>query len=369
LPDGAAVDANADATAPTTTTPPVGAATNGVLASTSWPGNPLAGAALPSIASLGKLPFGVRSASPARTAGHRRTDSAQEKERRSRVTLEDRLKARFAIGEASPGSTPDPSARNTPLPAANPMSPASTPLPDSPALGPLDDAPLSIGDKLVVADTTIEQTVKTRSEDAQPPEPATVHNPQSVPASLVPNAGVTSATPLSPIATTPAAGLSAATDPSPAHVEADIPTVTSASPPDELPAPIAISALPLEISPVPDTLAPPDADAPPPGTSTPPPETLAPALESPASAAKGEAAAVLPSSIAASPVEVPSSEAEPTATIPAAPVVNGTDTGSEHTLFVPDVLEALASDNVGAAGIEALQERLKLVEQRFTGRR
>jgi hypothetical protein len=121
-----------------------------VASSNSWPGSALAGASIPGIANIGKLQFAARSASPARSAaGAIRVGSPALSDRdsqtgtpRQRLTLEDRLKARFAIGDASPGDTPEPSARNSPLPAANPLSPASTPLPDSPAVSPIDEAPV-----------------------------------------------------------------------------------------------------------------------------------------------------------------------------------------------------------------------------------
>lgn len=100
---------------------------------------PLAGASLPSISNLSKLPFAARSASPARSAvGNARVASPalSESGARQRLTLEDRLKARFALGDASPGDTPDPSQHNTPLPENKTLSPASTPLPSSPTLSP-----------------------------------------------------------------------------------------------------------------------------------------------------------------------------------------------------------------------------------------
>jgi hypothetical protein len=57
--------------------------------------------------------------------------------------LEERLRAKFAIGEASNGTTPSASARTSPQPAqiSNdmyiPPSPRSTPLPESPTLSPI----------------------------------------------------------------------------------------------------------------------------------------------------------------------------------------------------------------------------------------
>lgn len=81
----------------------------------------------------------------------------------SRTTLEDRLRAKFSIGDASNASTPASSIRSSPIPASSPspahahttatapvpvlvtehpLSPASTPLPESPAIPSVQD-PLS----------------------------------------------------------------------------------------------------------------------------------------------------------------------------------------------------------------------------------
>ncbi|KIJ68369.1 hypothetical protein HYDPIDRAFT_165234 [Hydnomerulius pinastri MD-312] len=59
-----------------------------------------------------------------------------------KTTLEERLRASFAVGDASGGSTPTPSARASPSPHSvpvtqHPLSPTSTPLPESPSLPPL----------------------------------------------------------------------------------------------------------------------------------------------------------------------------------------------------------------------------------------
>ncbi|KAI8980649.1 hypothetical protein BD414DRAFT_102806 [Trametes punicea] len=87
----------------------------------------------------------------------------------TRTTLEDRLRAKFAIGDASNASTPAASSRASPVPASvtdhplaapssrsstpdipvvkgppNPLSPASTPLPDSPIASPSLDPPISL---------------------------------------------------------------------------------------------------------------------------------------------------------------------------------------------------------------------------------
>ncbi|KAH7931049.1 hypothetical protein BV22DRAFT_1101415 [Leucogyrophana mollusca] len=56
-----------------------------------------------------------------------------------KTTLEERLRASFTVGEASGGSTPNMSSRASPVPvpvAQHPLSPTSTPLPESPTLSP-----------------------------------------------------------------------------------------------------------------------------------------------------------------------------------------------------------------------------------------
>jgi hypothetical protein len=140
----------------------------------SWPGNPLSGASLPSIANLSKLPFAARSASPARSAvGSARVASPAPHDRelsavsaRQRLTLEDRLKARFSIGDASPGETPEASGRNTPtpLPAQAISSPTSTPLPNSPMISPLEEVGASLSldtePKLLQGDAITEEAVE-----------------------------------------------------------------------------------------------------------------------------------------------------------------------------------------------------------------
>ncbi|KAH7915816.1 peroxisomal membrane anchor protein conserved region-domain-containing protein [Hygrophoropsis aurantiaca] len=55
------------------------------------------------------------------------------------TTLEERLRASFTVGDASAGSTPNVSSRASPVPIPvthHPLSPASTPLPESPVLTP-----------------------------------------------------------------------------------------------------------------------------------------------------------------------------------------------------------------------------------------
>ncbi|KAF8843985.1 hypothetical protein BDN67DRAFT_47117 [Paxillus ammoniavirescens] len=55
-----------------------------------------------------------------------------------KTTLEERLRASFVVGDASGGTTPNPSTRASPTPPApvaqHPLSPTSTPLPESPNL-------------------------------------------------------------------------------------------------------------------------------------------------------------------------------------------------------------------------------------------
>jgi hypothetical protein len=126
-----------DETRPEGAASPDGAASPGT-SSTSWATNPLSGATIPSIAGLSKLPFGVRSASPARSASPRVASPApsgreqQSGAQRQRLTLEDRLKARLTPG--GPTRTP-------PLPSTNPLSPTLIPLPESPITSPLDIPP------------------------------------------------------------------------------------------------------------------------------------------------------------------------------------------------------------------------------------
>jgi hypothetical protein len=157
-----------EAHSPSTTAPEA----KGHASTPSWSTNPLAGTALSNIATLGKLV--QRSDSPSRPAdGGPITRSLSDRELQTptgskpRMTLEDRLKMRFALGEASPGDTPATSARGSPSP--NPpkreLSPASTPLPASPALSPTIPTKGESPDPLNLNDNA----VPSRSSSPEPP--------------------------------------------------------------------------------------------------------------------------------------------------------------------------------------------------------
>ncbi|KAI0756640.1 hypothetical protein C8Q80DRAFT_1340485 [Daedaleopsis nitida] len=100
--------------------------------------------------------------SPTPAAEPAPTPSAPKPRPAGRTTLEDRLRARFAVGDASGNSTPATSARATPSPVLvadhplaavqdqdipvakgppNPLSPTSAPLPDSPLVSPVQTEP------------------------------------------------------------------------------------------------------------------------------------------------------------------------------------------------------------------------------------
>ncbi|KAI0721269.1 hypothetical protein C8T65DRAFT_825844 [Cerioporus squamosus] len=106
----------------------------------------------------------ARAASPA--AAEPTSTPAPKPRLTGRSTLEDRLRAKFSVGDASGTSTPSSSARASPSPVPsadhplapasedkdmpvvkgppNPLSPRSTPLPDSPLASPTTEAPVSL---------------------------------------------------------------------------------------------------------------------------------------------------------------------------------------------------------------------------------
>ena len=145
------------------------------------------------------------SSSPAQAASPpapETTTTPAPKPRAGRTTLEDRLRAKFALGDASGNSTPAPSTRTSPspVPAAdhplavaseehdipvvkgppNPLSPTSAPLPDSPLVSPTVTEPAL---SLHVASESISELPKL-SESPSPqssdgPETATPDEPNA----------------------------------------------------------------------------------------------------------------------------------------------------------------------------------------------
>lgn len=75
-----------------------------------------------------------KSLSSGRSGSPSPSTSPTHASRNVHLSLEERLRASFTIGEASTGTTPDVSTRASPSVDERPASPASTPLPQSPAL-------------------------------------------------------------------------------------------------------------------------------------------------------------------------------------------------------------------------------------------
>ncbi|KII93210.1 hypothetical protein PLICRDRAFT_35393 [Plicaturopsis crispa FD-325 SS-3] len=245
----------------------------------------------PAIANLRKSLAAQRSGSPS-SASAQRSNSVpgQQEPRVYKSNLEERLRAKFAIGEASGSSTPAASGRTSPAPAPtggsaqHPLSPSSTPLPDSPAGTPAPPAD--------AAPATDEPPAESSLAPSTLEAPLIIHSPQA----------------RSPVVHT----ISIPDEPEEEderHPEADIPLPpqTPANPP------------PKPVAPEPTTVTP---DAP-------------------------EKPSVLPDT----PLDTVSPE--PTTVAPDAPEK-------------PSLLPATPVTPTVDGDVDALQQRLKLVEQRFT---
>lgn len=343
------------------------------------------------LSSLRKTLVLQRPASPLTTSGAK----SLENQPRPRTTLEDRLKAKFAIGEASNGTSPSQSTRSTPSTTPVPvvehplspvppepqptsssedvqiLSPKSVPLPDSPvtllaiaspnprlaaASHPLAsiesnspsaldlDAPDSNGhDETPLLDPVWANSLEVLAHDGFSLTLAdeTAVNVEPDEASIVADAPAEDST----SSDTPSLDRpSEMNDPEPAAIAEPVSTETRQQPPPllarEEPAP-----------------------------------TSSPTVDDPASSPPDATETSVPEEITAQATEAQNDiSATPSPTVPE-DVVSGHDISSVHddhpcSVFVPEdpIVEPNALPVIETSDFEALQKRLKLVEQRFTGR-
>ncbi|KAI0361218.1 hypothetical protein OH77DRAFT_407658 [Trametes cingulata] len=318
----------------------------------------------------------------------------------TRTTLEDRLRAKFAIGDASNASTPATSSRASPAAVAvadhplagpssrsstpdipvvkgppNPLSPASTPLPDSPLVSPSLEPPLS----LAASAASISA--------ASPPEPLeTQSRPDPIPSVPLP-ADPEPDTPklLDPRAreSEPVAESAQGDSKTSSHPEEPSDTVTTSVPEEEAalasapPEEAAAIPVELELNPEASDAAevaerPPSSDAPRepvPSTQNTPEELqsdapkigVLPEPVPPAGTSPEEPSAV--PEVTTSDPDVPPSDA------PASQVHPQTDAAvSRGSLDIPSRSATPDVKGSDKTDVEALQKRLKLVEQRFAGK-
>lgn len=295
--------------------------------------------------------------------GIKSSSSGPDLSARSRTTLEDRLRAKFVLGEASGGTTPSQSQKtspaSTPVPVIDhplspvptpaetksspsdepnhPLSPESTPLPDSPVILPsiLSPTPLSavtahplspaLEDDSETTDVALDQTLQTNADELTTLED-------------MPEDGTRTEDPVEPLA--------------------EIPTIKVAKETGEP----SSSAEPLE-EPSSSSVHAPSSE------SVSESDAASQEEQSPASSLTMNDSA--PEALDAQSNEVPEEQDVPQ------PVSVVADSAPETTDPVDDATEAPAalpnghldthskSDDVD---IEALQQRLKLVEQRFSGK-
>lgn len=288
---------------------------------------------------------------------------------RPRTTLEDRLRAKFAIGEASTGTSPNPSTRSTPsstptpvvdhplspspsavgtseAPAGTerPLSPPSIPLPESPALSPSIQAPQplsAITSQSLLAEAEPETVGNSSASDDVERAPADVETEQAGPATVDDTAAVSvatedvSLTDSKEVLSTEPEG-----DPEPIPVEsAEVNPppveVSDVSMTDNIPSDTNTRT---EASESPEDSVPLDAQAETPAASE---DDVHPPPEQSASSA-------------------PSKEDALSEEQPQAPPADSPDTP-------PSEEEVTSPPKPEDPDIEGLRQRLKLVEQRFTG--
>lgn len=336
-------------------------------------------------------------AAPASTASPEPTPAPVSKPRSgTRTTLEDRLRAKFAIGDASNQSTPATSSRASPAPVSsadhplalpssrsstpdipivkgppNPLSPTSTPLPDSPMVSPTPVHAQSMNATAAnISVASLPGPLSDPSEaSAEPAEPPAVNTETDIP-EVMDSTPQTSEYPAES-ADAVQEGSSEpsppeASDVPPTSVETESPEPIEITPeateplevPNEEPAAEAVPA-PVPLPEVPQEVTPTMEDAPV-GQQPEPeaePESVPPAIE--------------PAEPAAEPQPVIVEDTTPSSDVPlpvalASPALLDADASlPRRSLDVPS--RATTPDVEGSADVEALQKRLKLVQQRFAG--
>lgn len=267
---------------------------------------------------------------------------------RSRVTLEDRLRAKFAIGDASTGTSPNPSIRSTPSgtplsvadhplsssPAGStgggsvperPSTPRSMPLPPSPDLTPSIKAPQPVLAQPLEPEfeSATDDHEADRESEPAPPESSTTSSEAAPPEDI--SAGVKDEDP-------PVLDLSAISDENPAQQNSDAPLGSAIEVDD--------------------------------GTVSNPENPLS---ETPSVELSSDSPSALMEPLHTSPkllATAPSDQDNATDTVETLTVPSNDTDGS---LPDPVMHEETSAATPELPDIEGLRERLKLVEQRFTG--
>ncbi|RPD64936.1 hypothetical protein L227DRAFT_519553 [Lentinus tigrinus ALCF2SS1-6] len=319
--------------------------------------------------------------SPSPAAAESTPTAAPKPRPAGRTTLEDRLRAKFAVGDVSGTSTPSTSTRASPSPVPttdhplaapsedkdmpsvkgppNPLSPKSTPLPDSPLVSPTTEAPMSLhaatesissipklsespspepsasGEETADAAPGISQDVtSTPPEDASSPDVQPVSSPVQSSDEDLPAA--TDETEVQPVA-------AAVSSPEPEAA----PASTSDEQKDASPSQTELASAPESQGPAPD--APQVIEHVSEDVSDASPAESAPSVDAPA---EDPSAAAVEDDVADDPV--PDSTSVPVSDGPA-------------NIDLDNPRSATPSGKAfDGVDVEALQKRLKLVEQRFT---
>lgn len=337
-------------------------------------------------------------AAPASTASPEPTPAPVSKPRSStRTTLEDRLRAKFAIGDASNQSTPATSSRASPAPVSsadhplalpssrsstpdipivkgppNPLSPTSTPLPDSPMVSPTPvHAQSLIATAANISVASLPGPLSEPSEPgAAPAEPTaadveadTPEDTNSAPQTIEPPAVTADAVqegssePSPPEQASDAPSTSADTE-SPEPIEitpevAELPEVSNEEPAAEaVPAPVPSPEVLQEVTPTIEDA--PIDQQPEPEVE---PESVPPYTEPVEPPAEPRPVIVEDAA--------PSSDAPPPVALASPALLDADASLPRRSLDIPS--RATTPDVEGSADVEALQKRLKLVQQRFAG--
>ncbi|CAL1695430.1 unnamed protein product [Somion occarium] len=329
------------------------------------------------LTSLKKSLVAQRSISPAASKGS--PPDARPRSPATRTTLEDRLRAKFTIGDASPSTSPNPSMKtsrvgspvidhplspsSTPLPASpsasmeikRPFSPASTPLPDSPAL-----VPTSASQEEVVSHSLSESPSQTM--DDTPAGSIPDDNAESLTMEIRPEDSHSQSEAISAhsVSDELQAGDSDAHtggQDEESHIEADEPPAdlpVSASQPED----IQSDSLQAEV----DLTVTPPVDETESGETTPPNSTD---TTIPSSSEHVDSVdEVNPEPVASS--ELPSVESDTNQDSSPENHPNGDVLPNGDSTELPDTITPEPADPLPTVDVEGLQKRLKLVEQRFT---
>ncbi|KAI0652235.1 hypothetical protein C8Q79DRAFT_84554 [Trametes meyenii] len=319
-----------------------------------------------------------------------------------RVTLEDRLRAKFAIGDASNTPTPASSSRASPVPTSaadhplatppsrtstptqdipvvkgppNPLSPASTPLPDSPLVSPSIEPPLSLDASATLLTTPPPPIPAEKVADPEPVSPTAamsqteVDPPKDIVAlpsdsnpltssdetpQHISSASTESKQPVDHIAVPPQSE-SPEREPAPA-VEPEAEAADFTQPSDDVVSGVEVVQPPSEEATQGQTL--PAGDV----STEPQPEAVS---ESTSSVSFHHPDSPPNHELSLAEATAPSSEL-PLLQAPAPQAAGGTVTEAIVPRVSLDVPSRTATPDMKSADVDALQKRLRLVEQRFS---